>query len=177
MNEFDLVSYITRQREWSGRTFGAGKRTGGIIEHITKEIAEIKTDPSDPMEWVDVVILALDGAWRAGWSPREIVDGLAAKQRINFARTWPTPESEDRAVEHVRAGLAGRWSVAELTGCRACRCYSVGVVTALDQRFAHKCNHAGRHKARVIRYAVEGPAQEVGVPEWCPLIMAGGVEL
>jgi len=31
-----------RQREWSERTFGPGKRTGGITAHIAKELDEIR---------------------------------------------------------------------------------------------------------------------------------------
>jgi hypothetical protein len=64
--------------------------------------------------------------------------------------------------------------MSELTGCRRCRHYSVGrlkvgpFITPTD-RFAHKCNYHGREKPRVIRWPVEGPAQPVNPPDWCPL--------
>jgi len=56
-----------------------------------------------------VVILALDGAWRAGAEPQQIIDAIKAKQARNEARTWPDwrTASPDRAIEHDR-------SVAEL---------------------------------------------------------------
>ena len=97
-----LAEYLHRQREWSRRTFGAGKRTIGITKHIEKELREIRQDPDDLMEWIDVLILAMDGYWRAGGKPSDLAELLREKQRINFARTWPAPQSKDEATEHVR---------------------------------------------------------------------------
>ncbi len=85
----DLVAHLRRQRVFSEKTFGPGTRTNGLIAHIQKELAEIAADPLDLYEWIDVVILALDGAWRAGHSPEEIAAALIAKQRKNEAREWP----------------------------------------------------------------------------------------
>jgi hypothetical protein len=99
----DIVSYIFRQREWSERTFGEGRRTLGVTRHIERELAEIRADPSDLMEWVDVVILAMDGAWRAGYTPTQIMEAMEEKQATNFAREWPAPGPEDEPTEHVRA--------------------------------------------------------------------------
>lgn len=96
----DLGNYIHSQINWSIITFGKGMRTLGIVEHISSELDEIKENPEDLSEWVDVIILALDGAWRAGHSPKEISNALQEKQKINFERSWPTPESEDEAVYH-----------------------------------------------------------------------------
>lgn len=86
---FDLVAHIRRAKAFSERTFGPGARTAGVIAHIREELGEIEAAPNDLTEWIDVVILALDGAWRAGYSPEQIVDALIAKQARNEARTWP----------------------------------------------------------------------------------------
>ncbi len=86
---FDLVAHIRRARAFSERTFGPGERTAGVLAHIREELAEVEAAPNDLTEWIDVVILALDGAWRAGYEPEEIVVALAAKQTRNEARTWP----------------------------------------------------------------------------------------
>lgn len=96
-----LEEYIEKQREWSLATFGPGLRTGGIVAHIKKELIEIEEEP-ESLEWIDVIILGLDGAWRAGYDPDDIVRALVDKQDINFARTWPAPTSQDEPVEHVR---------------------------------------------------------------------------
>ena len=74
---FDLHAHLVRQAEWSERTFGPGTRTQGVIHHIRKELREIEAAPGDLTEWIDVVLLALDGAWRSGASPNEIVSALA----------------------------------------------------------------------------------------------------
>lgn len=97
-----LESYLRRQWKWSSETFGAGVRTKGIIQHIEKELLEIKQNPFDLSEWIDVAVLALDGYWRHGGTPERIMVDLQAKQDRNFAREWPVPTSEDEAVEHVR---------------------------------------------------------------------------
>ena len=103
--EWDLIPHLQRQREWSERTFGPGHRTKGVIDHIRKELVEIEQAPLDLTEWIDVVILALDGAWRAGHSPSDIVQALAAKQAKNEARTWPDwrTQSEDKAIGHIQS--------------------------------------------------------------------------
>ena len=95
---------MRRQIKWSERTFGHGVRTGGITRHIEKELAEIRAAPHDLTEWADVVILALDGAWRAGYAPEEIAAALERKQAVNFARQWP-PASDvgpNEPTEHIR---------------------------------------------------------------------------
>lgn len=100
------AEYLRRQRMWSRMTFGPGLRTKGIIDHLAKEHREILADPTDVGEWIDVVILGLDGAWRTGAPPQEIIDGIVAKQARNEARTWPDWRimSPDHAIEHDRSG-------------------------------------------------------------------------
>lgn len=101
---FDLVAHLERQRAFSERTFGPGARTKGVIEHIRKELSEIEADPADIMEWIDVVILAFDGAWRAGWEAAQIVAAIVEKQARNEARDWPDwrTADPDNAIEHIR---------------------------------------------------------------------------
>lgn len=105
------AAHLAHQREWSRATFGPGTRTGGVIDHIRKELGEIEDDPSDLDEWVDVLILAFDGAWRAGWEPQQIIDAIKAKQARNEARVWPDwrTRSEDEAIEHDRSQERVAW--------------------------------------------------------------------
>lgn len=97
-------AHLAHQREWSRRTFGPGARLLGVVDHIRKELQEIEADPTDLKEWVDVIILAFDGAWRAGWEPQEILDAIIAKQAENEKRVWPDwrTASPDKAIEHVK---------------------------------------------------------------------------
>ena len=98
------AAHIERQRTWSRATFGPDTRTAGVLAHIRKELDEIAAAPHDVTEWVDVIILAIDGAWRAGHEPQAIIDALIAKQARNEARTWPDWRTapEGQPIEHVR---------------------------------------------------------------------------
>lgn len=95
---------IERQREWSTRSFGPDRRTEGILRHIAKECDEVRAEPESLEEWVDIAILALDGAWRAGHEPQAVIDRLVAKQEENFTRSYPDWRTltEDDPIEHIR---------------------------------------------------------------------------
>lgn len=105
---FDLVTHLHRQRDFSERTFGPGARTAGVIDHIRKELVEVEMAPDDVTEWVDVVLLALDGAWRSGHSPEQIAAAIAAKQAKNEARNWPDWRTAEpgKAICHIKKGGA-----------------------------------------------------------------------
>lgn len=102
----NLVDHIYRQRFFSISTFGPGLRTAGVCDHIRKELREIEAEPNDLEEWVDVIILALDGAWRSGADPEQICAAIVAKQTKNEGRTWPDwrTQPQDKAIEHDRSG-------------------------------------------------------------------------
>ena len=104
----DLTAYVMRQREWSLKTFGPGARANAVVDHITKELDEIREAPDDLTEWIDVIILALDGAWRCCEATNrpltDINETLILKQLINQSRDWPDwRESDpDKAITHVK---------------------------------------------------------------------------
>jgi hypothetical protein len=104
---YDLVAHLRRQRDFSAHAFGPGPRTAGVIDHIRKELGEIEKAPDDLTEWIDVVLLAFDGAWRAGHKPERIAEALAAKLAKNESRVWPDWRTADpnKAIEHDRAAL------------------------------------------------------------------------
>lgn len=103
-----LEAHLDRQRRFSSRTFGPmhlRHRTAGVIDHIRKELFEIEENPRKLDEWIDVVILAFDGAMRNGYTSKEIVAALEAKQTKNENRDWPDWRSAapGKAIEHVRS--------------------------------------------------------------------------
>jgi hypothetical protein len=102
--QFNLWAHLHRQLHWSRRTFGPGPRTSGLIDHIRKELIEIEADPTDLREWIDVIILGFDGAWRSGATPSQIIDALLTTQARNEERMWPDwrTADPDKAIEHVR---------------------------------------------------------------------------
>lgn len=106
---FDLIQHLERQMRFSQKIFGPGARVNGVLDHMRKELDEVKREPSSLEEWIDLVILALDGAWRAGFSPEEICKGLVDKQTKNENRQWPDWRELDgeTAIEHIRE--VGGW--------------------------------------------------------------------
>ena len=109
-----LSDYINDHIKWSLHTFGPGRRAEGLIAHILKECDEVLKQPDDVVEWIDIAILAIDGAWRAemannggkkpsyadlGWLLAQVFKG---KQEINKNRKWPINTDETKPTEHVR---------------------------------------------------------------------------
>jgi hypothetical protein len=101
--KFDMLDHLRRQRAFSERAFGPHFRYKGIIEHIKEELIEIEKDPHDVVEWIDVALLAFDGAWRSGHSPEEILAAFVNKLAKNEARDWPDwrTVSEDKPIKHI----------------------------------------------------------------------------
>ena len=124
---FDLIRYAKRHKTWSWSTFGPPRESkrnryydplagdqwstdcvGGIIDHIKKEVNEVETAPDREarrFEWVDIVILAMDGYLRDGGTPMGFALDLGQKQRINEQRKWPDWRQMEpgKAIEHVAA--------------------------------------------------------------------------
>lgn len=111
----NLIEHLRRQMAFSRATYGPGERTKGVCDHIRKELAEMTDNPDDgyrSSEWVDVVILAFDGMWRAleaegiPWDeiPARIGEKITGKQSKNERRDWPDWRTapKDQAIEHVR---------------------------------------------------------------------------
>lgn len=101
---FDLLSYLKAHNTWSQMAHGPGTRAEGLCKHIESEVQEIRKNPTDLGEWVDVIILAFDGALRAGYSPLEIGHGLSDKLKINEKRKWPRI-GQDEPQHHIEGDL------------------------------------------------------------------------
>jgi hypothetical protein len=118
MLSLDLVKHIARQITFSRTNFGPARghvngdiripsahlATLGVIDHLKKELVEVERCPGDLSEWIDVIILAIDGAWRAGFSAEEITMGLLTKQIKNERRRWPDwrTATPGKAIEHIK---------------------------------------------------------------------------
>ena len=103
-NKKSLERYLEEQMRWSSTMFGRSARTKGTIEHIKKELCEVEREPHDLEEWIDIVMLALDGYWRHGGRPVDVADDLFAKAAIVRERKFPPDISDDKPAEHVRDG-------------------------------------------------------------------------
>ena len=112
LENYPLVNHLIRQMAFSRKAFGPGRRTAGIIQHIGKELNEVSANPYDIYEWIDIVLLALDGAWRHVKDESKtdeqvahiVASALQAKLARNELRTWPDWRlvGEKEAIEHHR---------------------------------------------------------------------------
>lgn len=103
-SELDLATFIDETKAFSEIVFGPGLKTKSILDHIRREMIEVEAKPCDLDEWVDIILLAIDGAWRCGFSPKQICAALWAKLRKNKLRKWPDWRTldPDQAIEHIR---------------------------------------------------------------------------
>jgi hypothetical protein len=105
----DLQDHLKRQMAFSKATFGPGNRKEGVIDHIRQELNEVSTD-GDPREWVDLVILSLDGLWRSLKYPKDsttknfVLWDERNSEPIKIARTWGNiPEIVVRLIEEKQS--------------------------------------------------------------------------
>src|SRR5664279_6528250 len=89
---------------WQSETFGDGPRPG-LIDHLRKEVEEVAANPTDPMEYIDLIFLAVDGLRRNDYDPGDIGFLLEYKLYENKKRQWPDHRTVpvDKAIEHVRS--------------------------------------------------------------------------
>lgn len=96
----DLVHYLRDQMQWSKQTFGCGTRTEPLLKHIEKEVQEVRESNGDDLyEWIDIIILAFDGALTHGFDPGEVAFALRHKLEINKKRTYE--KDQDGVFLHV----------------------------------------------------------------------------
>lgn len=109
---YDLIKHIAQQQRWSRETFGPPCERGyeGVVDHLRKELQEIEDNPFDLEEWIDVITLAIDGAWRTGHDPQEIAKCLSDKLEKNKKRDWPNWRTQPagKAIEHIKAATPSR---------------------------------------------------------------------
>ena len=144
---FDFLAFLKAQTDFSDNTFGPGQRTTGVIAHIRKELEEILQEPDDLVEWIDVVLLSLDGARRAGHS------------LFDLAAAWPGGSFFDSETRlHAQFDLARSWFGESAA--------PAGVVPLIEERLAHLETHPGDLGAwlGVTSLAFEGGRRASGTP-------------
>ncbi len=179
---FDILAHLKRQAEFSAKTFGPGARVEGVTDHIAKELREVRESGGDLTEWVDVIILAFDGAWRSGASPAQIIDAMVAKQTKNEGRKWPDWRTAPagKAIEHDRTGEVGAAPLLSngLTRDETAATASVAIIDSPETGYPSRvidgqhvpCAHDGRVHPDVMpaTASVAGLA-EPGIPDYALL--------
>lgn len=106
-----IAETVADYARFSRKTFGPGPNVKRLCDHIEKELREVQAEADDPAgdplsEWVDIIILGIDGAWRTpGVTAGDVEAALLAKLAKNKARTWPDwrMADPDKAIEHDRS--------------------------------------------------------------------------
>ena len=113
----DLFELIRDHARWSQETFGKDDERDciGPLEHLKKEIEEVKQNPADITEWADMFLLYLDGLRRAGIGFPMLLEVARRKHEHNKTRKWNKAEN-GKPSEHVRdkledAALQGEYSI------------------------------------------------------------------
>jgi hypothetical protein len=112
----NLKDHLVRQMVWSKANFGPGARTDGVLDDIKKEIEEVRASNGSSVEWVDLVILSLDGLTRQLWASsnygkpaddiaQTAVNMIVGKQSRNELRNWPDwrTQPQGKAIEHTKS--------------------------------------------------------------------------
>lgn len=99
----DLCGLIYDHAKWSQETFGRDNERDcfGPLEHLKKEIEEVKQNPADVTEWADMFLLYLDGLRRAGIAFPMLLEVARRKHEHNKTRKWNKAEN-GKPSEHVR---------------------------------------------------------------------------
>lgn len=100
-----FLDYLYRHREWGYHTFGSpfdGRGPLGPRDHIKKEMKEIYEDPTDLKEWIDVIILSIDGMLRSG-APLEFIPMLLSDAYLHGDVKYPkkTIREVETAIDTV----------------------------------------------------------------------------
>lgn len=98
-----IEDYCRDHLNWSEAVFGPPTKNDAekLLKHIGLELDEVRKAPHDLEEWVDIIILAIDGAWRSGHSAGEIERTLIRKQEKNKARVWNVNPNSTEPNLHV----------------------------------------------------------------------------
>jgi hypothetical protein len=76
------------------------QKLAGKFAHLAREVAELRANPDDPMEWADVTILLFGAAAMHEISAAALLQNAEAKLKICEARKW-VPADEHGVHHHI----------------------------------------------------------------------------
>jgi len=82
---------------WANKVFGKGQTTIGIINHLIKEVCELR-DSNEPDEAADCLILLFQHAHENGY---DLLKETQKKHKINTQRKWGKPDKYG-VIEHLK---------------------------------------------------------------------------
>ena len=82
---------------WANKTFGKSQTVTGVINHLVKEVYELK-DSNEPEEAADCLLLLFQLAHEGGY---DLIQEAQKKHKINLKRKWGKPDKYG-VIEHIR---------------------------------------------------------------------------
>lgn len=73
----------------------------GALNHLVREIKDLKKSPYDPLAIADVFILLISICQSVGFSMDEIKEAVAAKMAINESRLWGSAD-EEGVIKYIK---------------------------------------------------------------------------
>ena len=87
--------------KWSDNQFGFNRPPTGSINHLIKEVQELKEEQYCLEEYADCLMLILDAARMAGYNCDNLFKATQDKLKVNKNRKWG-PLDKDGVSEHIR---------------------------------------------------------------------------
>lgn len=94
-----LEVVLAEELDWQDSTFPLSTSQSRAI-HLAREAEELKSDPENPYEMADVLLLLSHLARGKGGPNVSLSQAVIEKQKINRNRKWKKPDSQG-VVEHV----------------------------------------------------------------------------
>jgi len=82
---------------WANKVFGKSQTTIGVINHLIKEVCELR-DSNAPDEAADCLLLLFQHAHEQGY---DLIEEAKKKHQINLKRKWGKPDKYG-VIEHIR---------------------------------------------------------------------------
>lgn len=89
-----LLAFFEEHRRWSLRTFGKRKPEPPLY-HLQEEVEEMLDNPKDIKEYADGILLIMDAAQNAGFTPEEVIAAMMQKFHTDLVhRKWNKPNKK-----------------------------------------------------------------------------------
>ena len=99
MSKATFETVFARAAEFQARVF-PDQTFVAKANHLEREVAEWRRDPSDIMECADVFLLTLACAAKIGFTPEQVLEAAGRKMDINNLRRWSAPDA-DGVPHHI----------------------------------------------------------------------------
>lgn len=123
-----LVRFLRDLMEFQHEAFGDRQTIEGVISHVDEEVVEIKADPTDRKEWLDLMTLGVSAFRRLGDTPESLAEAWRGRLEVLKGRTYPDwrTADPDKHINHVRCDHD--WAIWPETNGRERKCLKCGAV-------------------------------------------------